>query len=255
MTLYVDSSALLKRYVDEHDSAVAAELMKSDPVLVTSRLTEVEVRRNLARLLDGEELDMQRQAFAVDLDAFALVSLDATTMSAAAMIAEQNTLSFTRFDPPWSGTTDRLRHDIAHLRRAPGAGCTSDRHRRHRGLITTPMPHNRIRQSWLPTHEKSPNEMKLDPDDALARLAAHDHGILCTLHAERGVDAVPVTYAIDEYGYVGVPVDTVKPKASAHLQRQRNLGERPAGHTAWRAVGPRRLVTAVVGTSRVALAG
>jgi predicted nucleic acid-binding protein len=57
----------------EHDSAVAAELMKSDPVLVTSRLTEVEVRRNLARLLD----------------AFALVSLDATTMSAAAMIAEQ----------------------------------------------------------------------------------------------------------------------------------------------------------------------
>ena len=43
------------RYVDEHDSAVAAELMKSDPVLVTSRLTEVEVRRNLARLLDGEE--------------------------------------------------------------------------------------------------------------------------------------------------------------------------------------------------------
>ena len=89
MTLYVDSSALLKRYVDEHDSAVAAELMKSDPVLVTSRLTEVEVRRNLARLLDGEELDMQRQAFAVDLDAFALVSLDATTMSAAAMIGEQ----------------------------------------------------------------------------------------------------------------------------------------------------------------------
>ena len=89
MTLYVDSSALLKRYIDEHDSAVAVELMKSDSVLVTSRLTEVEVRRNLARLLDSEELDMQRQAFAVDLDAFALVSLDATTMSAAAMIAEQ----------------------------------------------------------------------------------------------------------------------------------------------------------------------
>ena len=89
MTLYVDSSALLKRYIDEHESAVAAELMKSDPVLVTSRLTEVEVRRNLARLLGGEELDTQRQAFAVDLDAFALVSLDATTMSAAAMIAEQ----------------------------------------------------------------------------------------------------------------------------------------------------------------------
>ena len=69
--------------------------------------------------------------------------------------------------------------------------------------------------------------MKLDPDDALARLTTHDHGILCTLHAERGVDAVPVAYAIDEYGYVGVPVDTVKPKASAHLQRQRNLENDP----------------------------
>lgn len=89
MTLYVDSSALLKRYVDEHDSDAANELMQSDPVLVTSRLTEVEVRRNLARLLDGDALDRQRQALAIDLDAFALVGLDATTMNTAARIAEQ----------------------------------------------------------------------------------------------------------------------------------------------------------------------
>lgn len=89
MTLYVDSSALLKRYVDEHDSAVADELLRSDPVLVTSRLTEVEVRRNLTRLLDGDDLDRQRRALAVDLDVFALVALDATTMSTAARIAEQ----------------------------------------------------------------------------------------------------------------------------------------------------------------------
>ena len=44
MTLYVDSSAFLKRYVDEHDSDTAVHLMGTDPVLVTSRLTEVEVR-------------------------------------------------------------------------------------------------------------------------------------------------------------------------------------------------------------------
>tara|TARA_R110002110_G_scaffold317980_1_gene530734 strand:+ start:2040 stop:2480 length:441 start_codon:yes stop_codon:yes gene_type:complete len=69
--------------------------------------------------------------------------------------------------------------------------------------------------------------MKLDSDNALARLAAHDHGVLCTLHAERGVDAVPVAYAIDEYGYVGVPLDTVKPKVSTRLQRQRNLENDP----------------------------
>lgn len=89
MTLYVDSSALLKRYVDEHDSGVADELLRSDPVIVTSRLAEVEVRRNLTRLLDGDVLDRQRRAFSVDLDAFALVALDATTMNAAARIAEQ----------------------------------------------------------------------------------------------------------------------------------------------------------------------
>lgn len=89
MTLYVDSSALLKRYVDEHDSDLADELMRSDPVLVTSRLTEVEVRRNLTRLLAGDELDRQRRTFSADLDAFAIVGLDATTMGTAARIAEQ----------------------------------------------------------------------------------------------------------------------------------------------------------------------
>jgi hypothetical protein len=65
--------------------------------------------------------------------------------------------------------------------------------------------------------------MKLDHDDASARLTAHDHGIFCTVHAERGVDAVPVAYAVDKFGYVGVPVDTVKPKASSRLQREANL--------------------------------
>ena len=69
--------------------------------------------------------------------------------------------------------------------------------------------------------------MRLPEDEARARLAAHDHGILCTVHAERGVDAVPVAYAVDEDGYVGVPVDLVKPKASSRLQRERNLEADP----------------------------
>lgn len=89
MTLYVDSSALLKRYVDEHDSGAAVDLMATDPVLVTSRLTEVEVRRNLARLLDGDELRASRRQLSIDLDAFALVSLDGTTCNEAAQIAER----------------------------------------------------------------------------------------------------------------------------------------------------------------------
>jgi len=89
MVLYVDSSALLKRYVDEHDSEAAVELMKSDPVLVTSRLTEIEVRRNLARLLAGSPLERARRQFTVDLDAFALVAIDAACCNEAARIGEQ----------------------------------------------------------------------------------------------------------------------------------------------------------------------
>lgn len=89
MTLYVDTSALLKRYVAERDSDVAVELMETDPVLVTSHLTEVELRRNLTRLLDGDDLLRARRQVQDDLDAFALVSLDATTCSEAARIAEQ----------------------------------------------------------------------------------------------------------------------------------------------------------------------
>ena len=71
MTLYVDSSALLKRYVAEHDSARADELLRSDPDLVTGRHTVIEVRRNLARLLEGRGLTDSRAAFAQDIRGFA----------------------------------------------------------------------------------------------------------------------------------------------------------------------------------------
>ncbi len=69
--------------------------------------------------------------------------------------------------------------------------------------------------------------MKLDEAASRALLAAHDHAVLCTLHVERGVDAVPVAYAVDADGYVGIPVDLVKPKASTRLQRERNLEADP----------------------------
>lgn len=89
MVLYADSSALMKRYVAEHDSAAADSLLGSDPVLATSRLTEVEVRRNLARVLDGTDAAGAKRQFLKDLDAFALVAVDATICNDAARIAEQ----------------------------------------------------------------------------------------------------------------------------------------------------------------------
>lgn len=89
MTLYVDTSALLKRYISESDSDVAEQYMAADPILVTCRLTEVELRRNLARLLDGEELLSARRQVQTDLSAFALISIDSATCNGAALIAEQ----------------------------------------------------------------------------------------------------------------------------------------------------------------------
>jgi hypothetical protein len=66
-------------------------------------------------------------------------------------------------------------------------------------------------------------------DDARARLAAQVHGVLCTLHPERGPDPQPVVYAVTEDGHLGVPIDRVKPKARTRLKREDNLEADPRG--------------------------
>lgn len=71
--------------------------------------------------------------------------------------------------------------------------------------------------------------MKLDPDEARTRLAAEVHGVLVTLHPERGPDPQPAVYALSEDGHVGVPIDTVKPKTSSRLRREDNLEADPRG--------------------------
>lgn len=88
MSTYVDSSALLKRYVEEADSAAADALLRADHALLTARHTIVEVRRNLARLLSGRDLVAARAAFADDLRSISFVELDEATCESAASIAE-----------------------------------------------------------------------------------------------------------------------------------------------------------------------
>ena len=88
MSTYVDSSALLKRYVEEADSAAADALLRGGGALLTARHTIVEVRRNLARLLAGRDLTVARAAFADDLRAFSIIELDEATCESAASIAE-----------------------------------------------------------------------------------------------------------------------------------------------------------------------
>ncbi len=107
MTTYVDSSALLKLYVQEADSNDAVEILNADPVLVTSWLTHVEVRRNLARLLDGVALRRAQDVFERDLDLMSMVNPDERMWRAAAEIAEH--LSVRTLDAIHLGTAQYLR--------------------------------------------------------------------------------------------------------------------------------------------------
>ena len=71
--------------------------------------------------------------------------------------------------------------------------------------------------------------MRLPADEARLRLAGQVHGVLCTLHPERGPDPQPVVFAVSDDDYVGVPIDTVKPKRASRLQREDNLAADPRG--------------------------
>jgi uncharacterized protein len=88
VSLYVDASALLKRYVDEPESEIAESFLGGEPAPVTARHTIVEVRRTLARLLAGRDLAEARAAFVRDLDAMSIVELDEVTCEGAASVAE-----------------------------------------------------------------------------------------------------------------------------------------------------------------------
>lgn len=69
--------------------------------------------------------------------------------------------------------------------------------------------------------------MRLTEEVARARLVEQVHGVLCTIHPERGPDPQPVIYAVDGDDHIGVAIDRVKPKTSSRLQREANLAADP----------------------------
>jgi len=87
VSIYIDSSALLKRYLDEEHSAHCDEVLSCDDQWLTARHTWVEVLRNLARLLDGSERARMEAAFRQDWQRFSVVELDVATCEIAADIA------------------------------------------------------------------------------------------------------------------------------------------------------------------------
>lgn len=88
MSLYVDTSALLKRYVTEDDTDVFNDYLAADPVWLSARHTAVEARRNLARLFEGSDLANAQNLFVADWEGTNIIELDATVCDIAGDIAE-----------------------------------------------------------------------------------------------------------------------------------------------------------------------
>jgi predicted nucleic acid-binding protein len=88
VSLYVDASCLLKRYLKEPDSAQAERVLMSDAQWVTGRHTAIEVLRNLARDLDAASASAAASLFQRDWQLMLIVELDERTCELAAMYAE-----------------------------------------------------------------------------------------------------------------------------------------------------------------------
>jgi len=89
VTVYADASAILKLYLVEPNSDVAAEILRGDPLWVTGYHTLVEVRRNLARVLESDALADARGQFSADWSALEAVELDHRVCEQAADLAER----------------------------------------------------------------------------------------------------------------------------------------------------------------------
>ena len=87
MSLYIDSSAYLKRYLDEPDSSRFVDVFESDPAWVCARHTMIEVRRILARVLRGAEAAKALRRFAVDWERTDIVELDSGVCDLASEFA------------------------------------------------------------------------------------------------------------------------------------------------------------------------
>lgn len=88
MTLYLDSSALLKRYVDEPDSESYNTILAADESWLTCRITWVEVWRNLGRHLAVADSTVARRAFRADWARLGVVEIDSVLAEEAARLAD-----------------------------------------------------------------------------------------------------------------------------------------------------------------------
>lgn len=87
MTLYVDTSALVKRYVEEPGREDVLAAMADDGVWCTSAITRTEARLVLHRVAaTSRQADRLARALHADWDAFHVVPVDDRCLAAAADI-------------------------------------------------------------------------------------------------------------------------------------------------------------------------
>ena len=84
MTLAVDSSALVKRYLREPGRELVLEAMEADPVWCASELARTEVMLALDRVAIGpRQADQLWRSFRDDWDAFHVVPVDDRCLASA----------------------------------------------------------------------------------------------------------------------------------------------------------------------------
>jgi predicted nucleic acid-binding protein len=94
MTLFIDTSALVKRYVEEPGRDVVVAAMEADDVWVASELARTEASLTLARVAaTPRQLDRLHRLLADDWDAFHVVPVDDRCLAAAAELGANHGLS------------------------------------------------------------------------------------------------------------------------------------------------------------------
>jgi predicted nucleic acid-binding protein len=92
--LFLDTSALLKRYVDEDGTSTVVAAMAGDHVWVASALARAETEVAIGRLpVDGDENVIRQRRFGEDWEHFRVVPVDVECLRLAAFIAAERPVS------------------------------------------------------------------------------------------------------------------------------------------------------------------
>lgn len=92
-SLYVETSALLKRYVQEPESIQCQSILDEHSHWITSRVTVTETLINLRRRLSPIEFGIAFKLFEADLALFDVVEFDSKLSLLATEVAAENSLS------------------------------------------------------------------------------------------------------------------------------------------------------------------